>query len=528
MSSVEELDELYRVRYLQSCNEDVEKPVFGDLKGEIPKWIKGSLLRNGPGCYEFGTEKYQHYFDGTGMLHKFSIFDGQATYMNKLLKCESFKENINANRIVVNQFGTSAYPDPCMTLFQRFMSWFSVHELSDNANVNLVKYSDKIYASTETPYMYNVNCETLCTGEKLDVSKYTSVFVHTAHAHSLRDGKTLNFGLGYYFGGSAYKLIEFPAENGIEVFQKAKTLATIPSRWRLHPSYFHSFCVTENYVIFIEQSLVISIPALAGIFYKQFSFSQSLQYENEKVIFHVIDKQNGQRVNKKFTSEPFFFFHSVNSYEENENIVLDLCCYNNSELIESFDRSYRKPNTIFGHRKSFLKRFVLPLIDKTLLKKGENMVMLESCKAEAKLLQDGSIDCIPEIYDLQGHSIELPQINYAVFNGKKYRYAYGVGAKYEFDEEEWVLKLLKFDLKTKELKTWFCYGLLPSEPVFIPHPDAETEDHGVILSSVLSLDTMNFVCLLIMDAQNFTEIARVTFKTPNAIPKDIHGIFLND
>lgn len=40
---------------------------------------------------------------------------------------------------------------------------------------------------------------------------------------------------------------------------QCKILAKIPSRWPFNPSYMHTFAVTDNYVILVEQSLAISI-----------------------------------------------------------------------------------------------------------------------------------------------------------------------------------------------------------------------------------------------------------------------------
>ena len=33
--------------------------------GEIPPWIYGTMYRNGPAIYEWGEEKYNHFFDPT-------------------------------------------------------------------------------------------------------------------------------------------------------------------------------------------------------------------------------------------------------------------------------------------------------------------------------------------------------------------------------------------------------------------------------------------------------------------------------
>lgn len=45
--------------------------------GKIPTWVKGNLLRNGPGIFEVGCDKYNHWFDGLAIMQSFSIENGK-------------------------------------------------------------------------------------------------------------------------------------------------------------------------------------------------------------------------------------------------------------------------------------------------------------------------------------------------------------------------------------------------------------------------------------------------------------------
>ena len=44
---------------------------------------------------------------------------GGVTYQSRYLRSDAYRRNMAANRIVVSEFGTAAYPDPCKTIFQR-------------------------------------------------------------------------------------------------------------------------------------------------------------------------------------------------------------------------------------------------------------------------------------------------------------------------------------------------------------------------------------------------------------------------
>jgi Retinal pigment epithelial membrane protein len=105
--------------WLRSCEQEIIDPVEGVVSGEIPSWINGSLLRNGPGSIKVGDSTYNHLFDAAALLHRFNIYDGKVTYQCRFLKSETFKKNSAANRIVVSEFGTALVPDPCQSIFER-------------------------------------------------------------------------------------------------------------------------------------------------------------------------------------------------------------------------------------------------------------------------------------------------------------------------------------------------------------------------------------------------------------------------
>ena len=58
----------------------------------------------------------EHHF---GCLDLLCIPVGKVLYQSRYLRSQSYLQNIAANRIVVNAFGTATFPDPCKTIFQR-------------------------------------------------------------------------------------------------------------------------------------------------------------------------------------------------------------------------------------------------------------------------------------------------------------------------------------------------------------------------------------------------------------------------
>lgn len=89
--------------------------------GKIPIWVCGSLIQNGPGGVDiYGEHSCKHLYDGPGLLQKFFVNNGTATYTSKFIESHAFTQNIAAQKLVLSEFGTVASPDPCQTIFARY------------------------------------------------------------------------------------------------------------------------------------------------------------------------------------------------------------------------------------------------------------------------------------------------------------------------------------------------------------------------------------------------------------------------
>ncbi len=51
-------------------------PLEGTVTGQIPPWLRGSLLMNGPGKFHHGRQVVGHLFDGSALLQKYHVGDG--------------------------------------------------------------------------------------------------------------------------------------------------------------------------------------------------------------------------------------------------------------------------------------------------------------------------------------------------------------------------------------------------------------------------------------------------------------------
>ncbi|XP_069038565.1 carotenoid-cleaving dioxygenase, mitochondrial isoform X2 [Lepisosteus oculatus] len=511
--------------------EETPEPVGARVQGQIPAWVRGSFLRNGPGKFEFGNHEYNHWFDGMALMHQFKIEGGTVTYRSRFLRSDSYCANSEHNRIVVSEFGTLAMPDPCKSLFQRFLSRFEMPVPTDNASVNFVRYKGDYYVTTETNFMRRVDPESLETKEKVDWSQFIAVNGATAHPHYDPDGTAYNMGNSYSKQGSFYNIIQVPALKGgqDEALEGARVLCSIPAADKARPSYYHSFAMSENYVVFIEQPIRLDLLAIMTSRVRGRALSKGILWEpGRDTVFHVCNKRTGELSAVRYQAKALSMFHQINAYEQDGFIVLDLCVSDDGGtigdfLIQHMRKSGEALDEVYNAvSRPLPRRFVLPLAVAADAPAGQDLNTLPDSRAMAMKLSNGKIFCTPE--DLHGTDLldygglEFPQINYARYNTRKYRYFYGCGFRHLLGDS-----LLKVDIQTKHLKVWREPGFFPSEPVFVPAPDGTEEDDGVVLSAVITPRQEKGTFLLVLDARTFTELGRA--EVPVDMPYGFHGVF---
>jgi beta,beta-carotene 9',10'-dioxygenase len=445
------------------------------VRGHVPSWLTGTLIRTGPAKFEVGANSYNHWFDGLAMLHAFSFSGGRVSYANRFLRSGSYLEAIEGGRICRSEFGT----DPCRSLFGRIAAFFTPR-LTDNANVSINKLGREVVAFTEPALPVRFDASTL---ETLGVFEYQADVrgqLSTAHPHlDFRRRCSYNY------------VLEFARRSQYRIFRvswdesRQDVICTIPSD---KPAYMHSFGMTERYVILAEFPLVVNPLRLK---FSGKPFIQNYQWEKDRgVRFHIVDKDSGSVVGGK-QSDACFSFHHVNGFEEDGKIVVDLAAYEDAGVVDQFYLSrLRSDQPVSATAR--LTRFRM---DPSGGKKVESAVLADA-------------------------SIELPRIDYRRHAGRPYRIVYGAGNQRSGDFMDNVVKV---NVETGEAVTWFEDGCYPGEPVFIASPDSKAEDEGVLLSVVLDVNSQRSF-LLVLNAANLSELARA--EAPHHVPFGFHGNYL--
>ncbi|KAG7502068.1 beta,beta-carotene 15,15' [Solea senegalensis] len=510
---------------------ETPEPVTAPVTGSIPSWLQGTLLRNGPGLFSVGGTKYNHWFDGMSQIHSFTFRDGEVTYRSKFLKSDTYKRNVKANRIIVTEFGTMAYPDPCKNIFSRTFTHLCniIPDFTDNNLINIIRYGQDYYASSEINYINQIDPVTLDTVGRTNYRNHIALNLATAHPHYDDKGNTYNMGTAILgFGSPKFVIFKVPGDASDKdsqkpALRKVQKICAIPFRSSLCPSYFHSFGMTDNYIVFVEQPFKLDIIKLGTAYFREDNWGNCLKFDKDDItLFHIIDRKTGKEVGTRFYSDALVVFHHINAYEEDGHVVFDLVSYKDSSLYNMFyfKNLMQEANGFIQSHEDFSRptcqRFVLPLNVQKDSARETNLVTLTDTSAQAVVQEDGSVYCQP---DTIFRGLELPGINYN-YNTKKYRYFYGSRVEWSPHPN----KIAKIDIVERKHVEWRQESCFPSEPVFVASPGAVEEDDGVVLSSIISSDPEVSPFMLVLDAKTFKEIARATI--PASVHMDLHGYFI--
>lgn len=458
----------------ESVDREYSHHVLG-TDGELPEWLSGSLIRNGPGRFDVGNHRVEHWFDGLAMLTKFNFNSGTVTYSNRFLRTDEYQEVMEHGRYASAQFGTAR-----QGILSRIKDWI-LPSTTDNANVNVLRLGDRYVAITETQIGVEFDPKTLETIDHYPFNDLAGQMM-TAHPHVDPSNNeivtfTTDFGRESY-----YRFYKSSLDNA-----RFREIGAVPTN---RPAYIHSIGLTSNHIVLAE--FPFDVNPFKLLLPGDTSFIERYQWRPEKgTRFVVIDRHTGH-VKNEYTTAPFFAFHHANAFEEKNQLIVDIATFDDPSVINSLYLEDLMTGS-FPSLEGELTRFRVPL--------GKGEVATET---------------------VYSNGITLPRIS-PKRNALPYRYAYGQGAPNA--SKELPQRLLKVDTEARSATTWAEPDTFCGEPVFVPNPSGRREDAGVVLSVILDAAAEQSA-LLVLDAETFTELSR--WHLPHVVPFDFHGQFFTD
>lgn len=481
---------------------ETRDPISLPVTGHLPPYLgKSSLYRVGPGRYDVqhadkSAFQTQHWFDGLSIVHAFQLNGPKNTvsYHSRMLTDSMIRaiEGVPRDRYNEISFGS---PDPCRTLLGRFFQLWTPAVVDPqtglppipNIGVTVQNIPGKgVIVRTDSTVNHSLNEQNLEINHFFrfeDIDTSLKGIMSSAHGHyDVESGEFFNF--AYDLTGARtvpYHVFKILPDG------TAKILAHIMEK----PSYLHSFAVTENYFVLIVWPLRIS--TLRVLWTRNILDASSFQ-DNEDAKFYVISRHGDGHV-ATYTAPPFFCFHTINAFERDGNVYIDLCWYKNGDVLRDFmlqnmmNEQKRSPSS--------LMRFTL----------SDVSTAMTSFPETARASQDEISAC----------DMELPRINGARYR-KDYQFVYGVVSS----KGGFFHSVGKVDVVSGECVTWGKDRVFVGEPVFVADPDGVDEDDGCLLVVVLDAE-IEKSSVVVLDAKSMTEIAAA--QVPQTLPFGFHGMF---
>ena len=418
-----------------------------EIKGEVPRDLNGLFVRNGMNPVSGYSD---HWFFGNGMLHGIYLENGKASYKNRYVKTPYYENDLN----VISSFGDlSASP----------------------ANTHIVNHAGKLLALEETSLPWELNKDLETIGVEDYKGKLNTAM--TAHPRICPEtGEMLFF--AYSMMGEPYLYYHRVSKQGELVQTEA---IEIP-----RPVMMHDWNITRNYVVFMDLPIVSDMD-LAVSTGSPFGFKPECGAR-----LGVMPRDGNNSDVRWFDIDPCFVFHSFNSFEEGNKIILYV-----SRQQEAMVGGFKD---IYGG-------------EKTVARLWRWIIDLENGRVSEEQLDDGACD--------------FPRVNDNRI-GLHSEYGYCMQIKTDVESLTFGENLFKYHLESgKRTDHHLGSNVAGGEPVFAPKPGSTKEDQGWILSLVHDRNTRKSK-LVIVDAEAFDQEPVAEVMIPQRVPYGAHGSWIQN
>jgi len=423
------------------------------VTGSVPDYLTGRYIRTGPNPITDPDPATYHWFLGTGMVHGVRLRDGRAEwYRNRYVRSAEVAEIL----------GEPTRPGP-------------VPPAGDfAANTNVIEQAGRTFVVVEggaNPYELAYDLDTIGR------SNFDGTLEGPYAPHPLRDPATGELhAVSYFFGWGNRVQYSILGTN-------ARARRTVNIECAGSPA-MHSFSLTENHVVVYDLPVTFDFGAINKGFdptsASVFPYRWNPDYQAR---VGVLPRDGDADDVRWFEIEPCYLFHTMNAYDDNGRIVVDVVRHP-----KMFASEIPGPNE------------EAPTLDRWTIDLSAGKVLEERLDDRAQ---------------------EFPRIDERL-TGRHHRYGYSVGGKLQVGDS--ILYKHDFDTRHQQSKS-FGPGKGLSEFVFVPFEPEASEDHGILMGYVYD-GGRGASDLVLVDAATLETMASVHL--PVRVPNGFHGNWIPD
>jgi all-trans-8'-apo-beta-carotenal 15,15'-oxygenase len=260
------------------------------MEGRWPSDLVGSFFRNGPGQFERAGVRYQHWFDGDGLIQRWQFGGGRVGYKGKFVASKKRVAEEAAGRFLYPAGGGGIRGEAPLT----------GPDSVNVANINTIKIGDKMWALWEGGSPTEIDPRTLETKGIVTLSDDLRGAPFSAHPRLGADGRIWNFGSF----GDKLALYRLSALGQLE----AVKLHKIPPI-----GLIHDFVLTEK-------SVVIVLPSTRMDDEGDGLFAQVKGRPDKPILVKVFDRET-LALTREAELPAGYVFHFGNGWEEADGTI---------------------------------------------------------------------------------------------------------------------------------------------------------------------------------------------------------------
>ena len=208
-------------------------PATVPLQGRLPQGLAGTLYRNGPAWTERDGFRYDHWFDGDGMVHGWRFNgDGTLTHRARMVATPKFTREQKAGRFLYPAAGT-VVPD---------VQPVRNNDDANAANTSVIRINGRLFALCEAGSAFELDPDDLTRLGPTTWRADLATVPFSAHPLVDRDGTVWNFGSLSLLGGTGLLIWMIGADGQL----RSASVVDTPFM-----GYLHAFAMTDTHLVFM-------------------------------------------------------------------------------------------------------------------------------------------------------------------------------------------------------------------------------------------------------------------------------------
>ena len=277
-------------------------PAGGDLRcaslavtGRWPVALRGRFYRNGPALFERNGQRYHHWFDGDGMVQKFTFSGRGVSHVGRLVQTPKLAAERSAGRFLYNAFGTTIAseaptqgPDSIST-----------------ANTNAIEHAGRLLAMWEGGSAFALDPNDLSTIGPVTWQEGFEQMPFSAHPKVDAAGNLWNIGT------FADKLVVWHVDAAGRLVRAQTGTTPYPH------GMAHDVAVTAQYIVLPLPPVKMDYGAIA----RGATPEKAFVYERDEPLRILVMRKDDIARRRVFELPAQFVFHVGNAHERSDGSI---------------------------------------------------------------------------------------------------------------------------------------------------------------------------------------------------------------